>query len=122
MSRVIRFRAWDKINKWLDDEFYLGSDGSVYDIPNKTYNTPNTEIERIDNFILMQYTGLKDKNGVEIFEGDICRYKNDGSYWVGMVRYNHCSYMFSSDRGQNLIYTLDREVIGNIHEDPELLK
>ena len=71
---------------------------------------------------LMQYTGLKDKNGVEIYEGDICRYKNDGSYWVGMVRYNHCSYMFSSDRGQNLIYTLDREVIGNIHENPELLK
>lgn len=71
---------------------------------------------------LMQYTGLKDKNGVEIYEGDIVRF-NDGiyeiRYWQQAFRYKHL------DDGDYIgcigEYLDSCEIIGNIHENKELL-
>ena len=134
MSRVIKFRAWDKINKWLDDEFYLGSDGSVYDIPNKTYNTPNTEIERIDNFILMQFTGLQDKNGKDIYEGDVISIDKNSAIGidfnlgsvltVGFFNGCFCGYIKKDNNidARPMHMLRDIIVIGNIHENPELIQ
>lgn len=82
-----------------------------------------------------QYTGLKDKNGKRIFEWDICRFRewNNGDMcWFGKVHYEHQQFMISGgpnkECGTPFHLVLSRfvpeniEVIGNIHDNPELLK
>ena len=77
-----------------------------------------------------QFTGLKDKNGKEIYEGDIVKYKFCGIYITAKIVFNQnvCSFQLSYKNINNhwitnTIYTSDDiEVIGNIYENPELLK
>ena len=72
---------------------------------------------------IMQYTGLKDKNGVEIYEGDVLYW--DGSI-IGGVSFEHCEFIVGSGVNARAMCAmpedLDIEVIGNIHENPELLE
>ncbi len=169
MSREIKFRAWDKYNgKMFPDDI----------IQNWTVAT-----FRWDNYMTMQYTGLKDKNGKEIYEDDLLRvkgvmgdnreYSYDCIYRVNEINYKGLSLLFvklfseTPDNTQNSFpivssprfeygslcvdyhnknydhlafddtssenhlsgkrwkenhFTNDVEVIGNIHENPELLK
>ncbi len=78
-----------------------------------------------ENPILMQYTGLKDKNGKEIYEGDIIvEYLLPNEYDYGIIEYLDGSFVINwkSKMWQYLINVSRREVIGNIYENPELLK
>lgn len=114
MSRVIKFRAWDKIEKQII-------------IPSYVFND-----ERETDYILMQYTGLKDKNDKEIYEGDIITitYSNGEKIKKYAVKYcDDCGYYMlkSIDRKYDLDtfcgYGKEQiEIIGNIYENPELLK
>lgn len=84
----------------------------------------------LDN--IEQYTGLKDKNGKEIYIGDIVRAEDDGRYLVGTVEWNEdyakCEVIYSQITGNSFEFEGDSgypvanscEVIGNIHENPEL--
>ena len=73
-----------------------------------------------DEVEIMQSTGLKDLNGVEIFEGDIVQYR-DGEYsYLGIVK-RDC-YQFFIDVSNTFDGTSSLEIIGNIHENPELLE
>jgi hypothetical protein len=122
MSRPIKFRAWDKEFGMIND-FWVGSmSGFVYD------KDPSTDLltEMGDQPVLMQFTGLHDKDGKEIYEGDILQYQNNKGKW-GAVR---APVIFRSGRfiveqkGANYLgnpsFGRRHAVIGNIYENPEL--
>lgn len=74
----------------------------------------------------LQFTGLKDKNGVEIYEGDILKCKIFGLEEIGLVKYseNLAAYFLTelSRSDRELWGCSAKEVIGNIYENPELLE
>lgn len=81
-----------------------------------------------EDYVLMQYTGLKDKNGKEIYEGDIVKGSAYGKeIYTGVVEFYDASFVMRID-GNKGYYRLNKmtfqelEVVGNIYENPELLK
>ena len=112
--REIKFRAWDKIaDNWVQGEsLTISTTGRLLNIP--------------DNIDLMQYTGLKDRAEVEIYEGDIIRsyYQKGvveyslGTFGVQVTRDNFLSLLDIWDRGDGHKV----EVLGNIYQNPELLE
>jgi uncharacterized phage protein (TIGR01671 family) len=108
--REIKFRMWQPIIKEMFSHGMIFYAGAI-DAHNK------------QEIILMQYTGLKDKNGKEIYEGDILKNPRYEESYV--VEYHGDGYVgWGDDRrsGCYLITDEDIEIIGNIHENPELIK
>ncbi|EPP7605533.1 YopX family protein [Listeria monocytogenes] len=75
-----------------------------------------------DDVVLMQYTGLKDKNGKKIFEGDICWEEHNECY--GVVKFEDAKFLYLWENiAEDLWEVADSiEIYGNIHENPELLE
>lgn len=120
--REIKFRAWDKKNKWMglltSIDMWLAIDGRLYEEPNKRYDTPHTEITRSrDHYELIQFMGLKDGNGKEIYEGDIVQNPGGYNYEIEFV---DGSFIPAFDAKP--YWHEQFKVIGNIYENPELLK
>lgn len=120
--RQIKFRAWDnQFQKWATNKEVTGSIGLEFGIKDCFINIAG---ERMARWSFMQYTGLTDKKGKEIYEGDICNGHSDG---IGVIRWTDfdCGYDYVFTDGNNVgIWEVksELEVIGNIYENPELLK
>lgn len=127
--REIKFRAWDKVSKLMVDDFYIHSAMGIGGgglLSNKA------------DYILMQYTGLHDKSGKEIYERDILRFKsysqldsvlgNPMTEKIKPIFWNECKLCFwvgDTDTGfRPDIETDDNnfEIVGNFYENPDLIK
>lgn len=133
--RKIKFRAWLKNEKKMVDVLYIDFDVKMivfYNQDEEYEDVIREEFAPFDAINLIQYTGLKDKNGVEIYEGDVFIYE-DGC--IGVVRYSEQYAWFIIEWYENShskepidddplgnINIHNMEVIGNIYDNPELLQ
>lgn len=121
MNREVKFRAWDtKINEMLPVVKLNFQAKEVTYYESEDYED-KSDWQHFENCILMQYTGLKDKNGVDVYDGDILKANHTtvavewtGHSWGAANELDNEDYIVITDPGSF-------EVIGNIHENPELL-
>lgn len=117
-SRLFKFRAWIRdelmvnvVSIDFNNEFITWDDNQ-YDRcvpPNKCY-----EIETFDDIVLMQYTELKDRNGIEIYEGDIVEMWGTKQVIQWQNYDNYQGFDIETDDN-------DIIVLGNVFQNPELL-
>jgi uncharacterized phage protein (TIGR01671 family) len=140
MNRQIRFRVWDiKGGNWLNPDHT--QDGAGITFKGEVAFCSQSQFgyvreEHKDRFVIQQFTGVKDKNGREVFEGDILKFKtydgwkdDFGRYVFLEVRYHELTASFrmtrcDTYRGDSFDYSdkpKEVEVVGNIFENPELL-
>ncbi len=121
--REIKFRAWHKEGKkMLCDVAVSTSLEAVFDLGDWE--------DDLDEYIPMQYTGFKDKNGKEIYEGDILyidewgygEVVNKDSFWIIEFKDNEDWITEFGHWQQDKKMIVDGEVVGNIYENPELLE
>ena len=150
MSRLIKFRAWDKVNNKFFENIYEAYNGNLQELVINLdgaigiRDTKGLDCLRADDFILEQWTGLHDKHGKEIYEGDILElvtsdykgglfkiiYSADG-YNSGFAllcikpsKYEEkdkalCEHMIAYPN--HMICSSCYKIIGNIHQHSHLL-
>lgn len=124
MNREIKFRAWDGHSKkmWDNDEIIIWN-GSVY-INHKKKLKPKTYGSLSSESSLMQYVGLKDKNGVEVYTGDIVKSwngVNDTPELFVIIWSNFYKGFSPMVDDESTFNSENCEVVGNIYENREII-
>ena len=131
---IPKYRLWDSVEKKFVEHFFITDNGLICNMekPTSDYNSP-IPIEKSE-LILMQSTGLKDKNGKEIFEGDIIAIEVDDTETPINARVSQNSkigvlmfHVFEDNEDVPMVELLEDnsvafEIIGNVYENPELLE
>lgn len=137
--REIKFRGYSKsFSMMFDYDMLEMASAGMVDICKRELKKIDPEATELQmglflptydkDLILMQYTGLKDENGTEIYEGDIVerRFMNliDGAEFVGVVKYYDGAFNVDNNREvYPLFHEIDEiEILGNIYENPKLLE
>lgn len=137
--REVKYRAWDKKRKEMFPVHELGFDrncgklvtikGYIHDEKDvwDVYGGHKMMYASESRYELLEYTGLKDKNGREIYECDIVEQLSERTYTSvkGIVKFVDGSYVIETLSGDDGVFLFDdvayNEVLGNIYENPELL-
>lgn len=123
---IPKFRAWDSAKKEMfKDTFAITESGQVVVVEQESVAS-SPDYVFVEHLVIMQSTGLKDKNGKEIFEGDIVKMAKDiysEPTYYEVVRHRGGAYRLESKQhGCELwLRHTDCEVVGNIYENKELL-
>ena len=134
---IPKFRAWDSAKKEMfKDTFAITESGQVVVVEQESVAS-SPDYVFVDHLVIMQSTGLKDKNDKEIFEGDIVKryrspfFKAKWEYQIETVIKEEASLLLGREFGKNFgtipfnspfAKSVLLEVIGNIYENPELLE
>ena len=131
MNNQRKFRVWDKLAQHMiyPDKGYQGH--YIIDLNGRFHNLQNGSGG--DDYVVIEYTGLQDSNDKEIYEGDILKIKFDvGGNIIGQVIYeaDHGGFIYQwKQNGSNQDYinlncdvAFESVIVGNIFENPELLK
>ena len=130
---IPKFRAWDSANKEMfKDTFAITESGQVVVVEQESVAS-SPDYVFVDHLVIMQSTGLKDKNGKEIFEGDVLELKDCGEtignvkvYWDDSLALFQLDAIIVDEKAP-IYKVVDDEnysyiVVGNIYENPELLE
>ncbi len=116
-----KFRCWDKVKKvFADDGFHLIGETIIFGMA----PFQRCSVEDLNNFEIQQWTRLKDKNGKDIYDGDILKSKDKAQYTVEWLDW--CAGFYPFNERNDTYRTSDIDdgdltIIGNIFENPELL-
>ncbi len=128
----IKFRAWDNLEKRMRKVVSLHWQGDK--LVSARLEGENEPIPIEGRLVIEQGTGLKNKNGTEIYAGDICSFSSKNGKYVGIVERSDDLASFGLRMVKNnFLYTFSEfnimgvdldtlEVAGNIHENPELME
>jgi len=131
MNNRFKFRVWDKLAERMIYPHNDNQQHFIIDLNGRFHNLQNGSGG--DDYVIQQYTGLTDSNDDPIYEGDILKNHYDvGNNIIGQVLYesDHGGYIFQwkrKGRGQdyknlNCDVAFESVIVGNIFENPELLK
>ena len=123
---IPKFRAWDSVEKKFVEHFFITDNGLICNMEKPTSDFKLLIPVEKSELILMQSTGLKDKNDKEIFEGDIVKMSKDvysEPTYYEVVRHRGGAYRLESKQhGCELwLRHTDCEIVGNVYENKELL-
>lgn len=125
---IPKFRAWDSVKKKFVEHFFITDNSLICNMekPTSGYNSP-IPVEKSE-LILMQSTGLKDKNGKEVFVGDIIKCTRGCPHEVYIEKEYGGKYIggmpaiYLKGIREGYAWTGAEEIQGNIYENPELLE
>jgi len=123
MDRKIKFRVFDtEIGEMVDTNMHVIGEAFCcgrIEIWVNNHENEKGMLERYNDMVVMQYTGLKDRNGREIYEGDIVETSKG---WVDLVKWNKKNVGFQPFSHPPSCYLERTTILGNKFQNPELLQ